>query len=159
MTTPTDPNSAVDWDPRLQPRRTKSRELASPSVTPVHDGNIPRSPTQRKPGGKTSRDDTRQRSFEDLSLARGGLLPSVTGISSPSPSNSKKVGTLADHLGYERLRDLVDRKGDGAGDSPALVLSGGRGALARSVGSRTAVDIRMSRRALKRTTDQHSEVR
>ncbi|KAI4385000.1 hypothetical protein MLD38_003077 [Melastoma candidum] len=123
--TPTDPNPAVDRDPRLKPRRTRSRELASPSATPVHEGGgMPRSPTQRNPGGKTSRDDRRQRSSEDSSFARGGLWPSAMGISAPSPSNSKKVGTLADHLGNERLRDFLDRKGDRSGDSPALAAIG-----------------------------------
>lgn len=45
-----------------------------------------------------------------LGFARGSLWPSATAISSPSRSSSTKLDTLADHLGNERLNDLLDRK-------------------------------------------------
>ncbi|KAI6697400.1 hypothetical protein NL676_017519 [Syzygium grande] len=96
-------------DQPLKARRPKSREVSSrylsPASTPTHDSGIP-SPTLRA----SSQDSRKHRSLEELGFTRGSLWPSATAISSPSRSSSTKLDTLADHLGNERLNDLLDRK-------------------------------------------------
>ncbi|KAK8493673.1 hypothetical protein V6N12_000658 [Hibiscus sabdariffa] len=108
-------------EPPIKPRRSKSREVASrflssPSSTPTHDSghhspNKALSPLRRK----STSVDTRKhhRSLDDPSGGLlGGLWPSsttTTTSSSPS-SNSKKLDTLADYLGNERLKDFIERK-------------------------------------------------
>ncbi|XP_010069847.3 QWRF motif-containing protein 3 [Eucalyptus grandis] len=106
-------------DQPIKPRRPKSREVSSrylsPPSTPTHDSGIPSptqgsSPMRRKPSA-SSHDSRKHQSLEELGFARGSLWPSATAISSPSRSSSKKLDTLADHLGNDRLNDHLDRKG------------------------------------------------
>ncbi|KAF8043254.1 hypothetical protein BT93_A1562 [Corymbia citriodora subsp. variegata] len=105
-------------DQPIKPRRLKSREVSSrylsPTSTPTHDSGIPSptrglSPMRRKPS-TSSQDPRKHRSLQDLGIARGSLWPSATAISSPSWSSNKKLDTLADHLGHDRLSDLSDRE-------------------------------------------------
>ncbi|KAK9285082.1 hypothetical protein L1049_024267 [Liquidambar formosana] len=107
-------SEAISSDQSLKPRRPKSREVSSrflsPTLTSSIESGIPSpnqtlSPTRRKPGTTTT-DTRKHRSHEDSGFLRG-LWPS-----SASQSSNKKVGTLADHLGNERLKDLLDRKDD-----------------------------------------------
>ncbi|KAA3462545.1 QWRF motif-containing protein 3-like isoform X1 [Gossypium australe] len=109
-------NTATD-PPKL--RGSKSREVASrflsPTSTPTHDSplhspNKPLSPLRRK---STSTDPRKHRSLEDPpSGLLGGLWPSstTTTTTSSSSSNPKKLDTLADFLGNERLKDIIERK-------------------------------------------------
>ncbi|XP_030546277.1 QWRF motif-containing protein 3 [Rhodamnia argentea] len=108
----------IDSDQPIKPRRAKSREVSSrylsPTSTPTHDSGI-QSSTQgsspmRRKSGTSSQDSRKHRSLEDLGFARGLLWPSATAISSPSQSSNKKLDTLADHLGNDRLNDLLDHK-------------------------------------------------
>ncbi|KAE8727396.1 protein TRANSPARENT TESTA 12-like [Hibiscus syriacus] len=104
----------------VKPRRSKSREVASrflssPSSTPTHDSghhspSKALSPLRRK---STSLDTRKQhRSLDDPSGGLlGGLWPSSTApTNTSSSSNSKKLDTLADYLGNERLKDFIERK-------------------------------------------------
>ncbi|TYI51200.1 hypothetical protein E1A91_D12G158600v1 [Gossypium mustelinum] len=108
-------NCATD-PPKL--RGSKSREVASrflsPTSTPTHDSplhspNKPLSPLRRK---STSTDPRKHRSLEDPpSGLLGGLWPSsTTTTTTSSSSNPKKLDTLADFLGNERLKDFIERK-------------------------------------------------
>ncbi|KAK8265144.1 hypothetical protein V6Z11_D12G158500 [Gossypium hirsutum] len=108
-------NCATD-PPKL--RGSKSREVASrflsPTSTPTHDSplhspNKPLSPLRRK---STSTDPRKHRSLEDPpSGLLGGLRPSsTTTTTTSSSSNPKKLDTLADFLGNERLKDFIERK-------------------------------------------------
>ncbi|KAK8657273.1 hypothetical protein V6N13_035523 [Hibiscus sabdariffa] len=109
----------------VKPRRSKSREVASrflpsPSSTPSHDSghhspNKASSPLRRK---STSIDTRKQhRSLDDPSTGLlGGLWPSstttttTTTTAASSSSKLKKLDTLADYLGNERLKDFIERK-------------------------------------------------
>ncbi|CAK9152132.1 unnamed protein product [Ilex paraguariensis] len=93
-------------------RRSKSRDVSSrflsPTSTPSIESVIPSpnrtlSPFRQKPRAFT--DSRAHRSLEASGFI-GGLWPSSSAPSS-SPSN-KKTGTLADHLGNDRLKDLLD---------------------------------------------------
>ncbi|XP_012435716.1 QWRF motif-containing protein 3 isoform X2 [Gossypium raimondii] len=107
-------NCATD-PPKL--RGSKSRVVASrflsPTSTPTHDSplhspNKPLSPLRRK---STSTDPRKHRSLEDPpSGLLGGLWPSSTTTTTSSSSNPKKLDTLADFLGNERLKDFIERK-------------------------------------------------
>ncbi|WJZ99450.1 hypothetical protein VitviT2T_017895 [Vitis vinifera] len=106
-----------------KPRKQKSREVSSRFLSPsstssLVDAATPSlnqalSPVRRKT--VSSANTRKHRSLEDSGLARGlwpSLSPSATSSSSsslPSSSNSK-LDTLADHLGNERLQDLLERK-------------------------------------------------
>ncbi|XP_031393092.1 QWRF motif-containing protein 3-like [Punica granatum] len=102
-----------------KPRRTRSREvssrfLSSPGSTPLHDGGI-QSPNQascpswRKPITQSSDSKRALRGSDDMDPPRG-LWPSATTISVSSSSDNKSLDTLADHLGNDRLKDLLGRK-------------------------------------------------
>ncbi|TYG90136.1 hypothetical protein ES288_A12G158100v1 [Gossypium darwinii] len=109
-------NTATD-PPKL--RGSKSREVASrflsPTSTPTHDSPLhspskPLSPLRRK---STSTDPKKHLSLEDPpSALLGGLWPpsTTTTTTTSSSSNPKKLDTLADFLGNERLKDLIERK-------------------------------------------------
>ncbi|KAF2286726.1 hypothetical protein GH714_024712 [Hevea brasiliensis] len=111
-------NDPLLSDQPLKPRKPKSRGVSSRFLSPIttsQDNAIP-SPTPSQassPLRKKSSDTRKQRSLEDPGFIRG-LWPSSITSSSPSHSTSRNrnVGTLADHLGNERLRDFLERKKD-----------------------------------------------
>ncbi|XP_002319922.4 QWRF motif-containing protein 3 [Populus trichocarpa] len=115
-------------DQSLKPRRPKSREVSSRFLSPTspsHNNGTP-SPNQgssspRRP--KPSSDGRKHRSLDDPGFIRG-LWPS----SSPSQSsnNQNNQGTLADHLGNARLKDLLDHKKDEKPTKSSSVFSLGR---------------------------------
>ncbi|CAK7349908.1 unnamed protein product [Dovyalis caffra] len=98
-------------DQSLKPRRQKSREVSSRFLS-SHDNGTPSpnqassSPLRQKNPSDVGR---KHRSLDDPGFIRG-LWPS----SSPSQSsnNQNNQGTLADHLGNARLKDLLDHKKD-----------------------------------------------
>ncbi|GMI99675.1 QWRF domain containing 3 [Hibiscus trionum] len=108
----------------VKPRRSKSREVASrflssPSSTPTHDSghhspNKALSPLRRKSTSVDTR--KQQRNLDDPPTGLlGGLWPSSTATAtatatSSASSNPKKLDTLADCLGNERLKDFIERK-------------------------------------------------
>ncbi|XP_059663876.1 QWRF motif-containing protein 3 [Cornus florida] len=109
---------AVNSEETLKLRRQKSRQVSSrflsPSSNPSIESGIPSpnhtvSPLRHKP--RTSTDTRKHRSLEDGGFIRG-LWPSsaVTSSTVPSQSSNKIPGSLADHLGNDRLKDLVDRQ-------------------------------------------------
>ncbi|KAJ4849195.1 hypothetical protein Tsubulata_037080, partial [Turnera subulata] len=101
-------NDAMSSDQPVKPRRAKSREVSSRFLSPTHDNGNPSPSKGSSPLHQKSGADTRKhRSLEDPGVVRG-LWPSA----SPShhSSTKKNVDTLADHLGNERLKDLLDRK-------------------------------------------------
>ncbi|XVF01916.1 hypothetical protein REPUB_Repub04eG0131000 [Reevesia pubescens] len=100
----------------LKPKRSKSREVSSrflsPTSTPTHDSglhspNKALSPLRRK---STSIDTRNHRSLDDPSGLLRGLWPSSTTSTTTSSSSNPKLDTLADHLGNERLQDLIEQK-------------------------------------------------
>ncbi|KAG8654409.1 hypothetical protein MANES_05G121400v8 [Manihot esculenta] len=102
----------------LKPRKPKSRGVSSRFLSPnttSQDNAIPSPPPSQasSPLRQKSSDARKHRSHEDSGFIRG-LWPSSTTSSSPlhSTSNRKNVDTLANHLGNERLRDLLERKQD-----------------------------------------------
>lgn len=107
-------NEPLLSDQSFKSRRPKSREVSSrflSPTTPTHDNGIP-SASQASPllRLKPTTDARKHRSLEDPGFIRG-LWPSSITSSSPSQSLDKKnLDTLADHLGNERLKDLLDRK-------------------------------------------------
>ncbi|XP_031249283.1 QWRF motif-containing protein 3-like [Pistacia vera] len=114
-----DVNETLLTDQSLKPRRPKSREVSSrflsPSSTPSRDMGIPSSNQVLSPllsvKPSTPPDARKHRSL-DQDSAGGfirGLWPSST---TTSQSSNKNIGTLAEHLGNERLRDYLDRKTD-----------------------------------------------
>ncbi|EEF44501.1 conserved hypothetical protein [Ricinus communis] len=116
-------------DQSLKPRKLKSRGVCSrflsPSSSP-HDNRIP-SPTPSQassPVRRKSTDARKNRSLEDSGFIRG-IWPSSIASSSPSrPSSSNNtLGTLADHLGNDRLRDLLERKKDDKSPKSSNVYS------------------------------------
>ncbi|GKU96550.1 hypothetical protein SLEP1_g9774 [Rubroshorea leprosula] len=98
---------AMVSDQSLRPRKPKSREVSSrflsPSTIAPDMGTLSPnkfySPSRRK---STSVDTRKHWSLEDAGLSVGGLWP--------SSSLSTKQETLADHLGNERLNDLLERR-------------------------------------------------
>ncbi|XP_038705246.1 QWRF motif-containing protein 3 [Tripterygium wilfordii] len=105
-------SGSVFADGFLKPRKSKSREVSSRFVSPgsspsmdsgIQPPNQALSPQRRK---STSIDaPNNQRSLEKHGFMRG-IWPSSTSRS----SDKNNVGTLADHLGNERLKDYVERK-------------------------------------------------
>ncbi|KAJ6383412.1 hypothetical protein OIU78_026820 [Salix suchowensis] len=101
-------------DQSLKPRRSKFREVSSRFLSPTspsHNNGTP-SPNQGSSSPlrpKPSSDGRKHRSHDDPGSIRG-LWPS----SSPSQSSNSQnnQGTLADHLGNARLKDLLDHKKD-----------------------------------------------
>ncbi|KAA8526427.1 hypothetical protein F0562_008370 [Nyssa sinensis] len=102
----------------VKPRRSKSREVSSrflsPSLSPSIDSGTP-SPKPRK-----STDTRKHRSKEDGGFIRG-LWPSTSSQSSNKKLETKLETTLADHLGNERLKDLIDHKSNENSDNSMLV--------------------------------------
>ncbi|GLT76373.1 hypothetical protein SLA2020_480380 [Shorea laevis] len=94
-------------DQSLRPRKPKSREVSSRFLSPrtiapdagTLSPNKVYSPSRRK---STSIDTRKHRSLEDTGLSVRGVWP--------SSSSSTKQETLADHLGNERLNDLLERR-------------------------------------------------
>ncbi|KAL9380058.1 hypothetical protein Peur_028540 [Populus x canadensis] len=116
-------------DQSLKPRRPKSREVSSRFLSPTspsHNNGTP-SPNQGSSSSplrpKPSSDGRKHRSLDDPGFIRG-LWPS----SSPSQSsnNQNNQGTLADHLGNARLKDLLDHKKDEKPTKSSSVFSLGR---------------------------------
>ncbi|KAI5567939.1 hypothetical protein BDE02_13G124500 [Populus trichocarpa] len=115
-------------DQSLKPRRPKSREVSSRFLSPTspsHNNGTP-SPNQGSSSPlrpKPSSDGRKHRSLDDPGFIRG-LWPS----SSPSQSsnNQNNQGTLADHLGNARLKDLLDHKKDEKPTKSSSVFSLGR---------------------------------
>lgn len=115
----------VVLDQSVKSRRPKTREVSSRFQSPTSStssldiGNPSptrgRSPGRRKPGSPFAADMKKNRSHpDDLGSVRG-LWPSssttnTTTTTSFSSSSNKKIDTLADHLGNERLNDLLQRK-------------------------------------------------
>ncbi|KAJ6379196.1 hypothetical protein OIU76_015918 [Salix suchowensis] len=101
-------------DQSFKPRRSKFREVSSRFLSPTspsHNNGTP-SPNQGSSSPlrpKPSSDGRKHRSHDDPGSIRG-LWPS----SSPSQSSNSQnnQGTLADHLGNARLKDLLDHKKD-----------------------------------------------
>lgn len=104
---------AVALDHSVKSRKSKSREVNSRFLSPTSTSSLEignpsptqgLSPVRRKPGS----------SFTYARKNRGDQLDdsgSVRGLWPPSSSSStKKLDTLADYLGNERLNDLLDRK-------------------------------------------------
>ncbi|XP_011045515.1 PREDICTED: QWRF motif-containing protein 3 [Populus euphratica] len=115
-------------DQSLKPRRPKSREVSSRFLSPTspshNNGTL--SPNQGSSSPlrpKPSSDVRKHRSLDDPGFIRG-LWPS----SSPSQSsnNQNNQGTLADHLGNARLKDLLDHKKDEKPTKSSSVFSLGR---------------------------------
>lgn len=107
-------NETVLTDQSLKTRRPKSREVSSrflsPNSTSSRDTGIPSPNQPQSPlrAGKPSTppDNRKHRSLEESSASFiRGLWPSST-----TSSSNKNLGTLAEHLGNERLRDYLDRK-------------------------------------------------
>lgn len=105
----------------VKPRKSRSREVGSrfftpSSSSPLLDAGTPSlnqalSPVRRKNAGLTKA--RQHRSLEDSVLARGlwpSLSPGATSSSSLLTTCHRKPDTLADHLGNERLKDLLERK-------------------------------------------------
>ncbi|KAK9156209.1 hypothetical protein Sjap_003689 [Stephania japonica] len=112
-----DERASFNSDQSFKSRRPKSREVSSRFLSPTSSSveqtgsslsspNRAVSPIKRKSSvgvmnaGSSSR--KQHQSAEDMSLLRG-LWPS-------SSSSSKKLGTLAEHLGNDRFKDLIERK-------------------------------------------------
>ncbi|OVA13888.1 Protein of unknown function DUF566 [Macleaya cordata] len=103
-----------------KPRRSKSREVTSRFLSPTSEPGIS-SPNQtlspvrqRKTTGLFTDSARKHRSVDEIGLIKG-LWPSSSSSSSSSStsqSSSKKFDTLADHLGNERLKDLMERKNE-----------------------------------------------
>ncbi|XP_015880760.3 QWRF motif-containing protein 3 [Ziziphus jujuba] len=86
----------------LSPTSTSSLEIGNPSPTQGL------SPDRRKPGSSfTDMRRIRSGQLDDSGSVRG-LWPSST--TTTSSSSTRKLDTLADFLGNERLNDLLDRK-------------------------------------------------
>ncbi|XP_022726757.1 LOW QUALITY PROTEIN: QWRF motif-containing protein 3-like [Durio zibethinus] len=107
-------NEPPTTEQSLKSRKSKSREVSSrflsPTTSPAHDSGLQSpnkalSPLRRK---STSTDTRKHRSLEDPGGLLRGLWPSSTTTS--SSSSTPKLGTLADHLGNERLKDFIERK-------------------------------------------------
>ncbi|XP_050206511.1 QWRF motif-containing protein 3 [Mercurialis annua] len=102
---------------KLKSRGVSSRYLSPVSTSQDHRLSTP-SPTSSQASSLVrhkSTDDKKHRSVDDSGFTRG-LWPSSSASSSPSHysslNNKNNLGTLADHLGNERLRDLLDKKKD-----------------------------------------------
>lgn len=114
----------VGLDQSVKSRRPKTREVSSRFQSPTSStssleiGNPSptrgRSPSRRKPGSSFAADMKKSRSQPDDSGSVRGLWPSSSTTSTTTTSfwssSNKKIGTLADHLGNERLNDLLQRK-------------------------------------------------
>ncbi|KAF9614117.1 hypothetical protein IFM89_015379 [Coptis chinensis] len=95
-----------DYSPKS--RRSKNREVSSRFLSPtssIDSGSGMSSPTQtlsptKRKTGSTTIDTRKHKSVDEVGSIRG-LWPSAH-------SSSKKIGTLADHLGNDRLKDLLD---------------------------------------------------
>ncbi|KAK6919511.1 QWRF family, partial [Dillenia turbinata] len=97
MKTETPAQEQISKNRKLKSRELTSRYLASTST----DTLLTSSPTHRlSPMRRKSTSTSRHRSLEDTSLMKA-LWPSST---------DKKIGTLADHLGNDRLKDLLEKK-------------------------------------------------
>lgn len=101
-------------DQSLKSRRPKSREVSSRFQSPTSSLEIGNpsptrghSPNWRKPGWSFTGMRNNRSQLDDSGSVRG-LWPSSTTTS--SSSSNKKMDTLADHLGNERLSDLLERK-------------------------------------------------
>ncbi|KAM7276759.1 hypothetical protein ACFE04_018625 [Oxalis oulophora] len=97
----------------LKPRKIKTREVSSRFLSPtsssssINIGGI-QSPSQATTplhvkSTSSSSDSRKLKSLEDSSGLIRGLWPS---------SSPKNLGTLADHLGSERLNEFIERKKD-----------------------------------------------
>ncbi|KAG7983568.1 hypothetical protein I3843_04G112700 [Carya illinoinensis] len=118
-----------------KPRRPRSREVSSRFLSPTsvitsqETTGLPSpnsqsfSPIRRKPNASTNTNPRRQRSLEESGILHG-LWPSLATSSSSSSSSSKSTkssGTLADHIGNERLKDEKNEKKTAKGpDGPFL---------------------------------------
>lgn len=116
-------------DQFTKPRKPKTREvssrfLSSPSSTPTHDSRVLSptisSPARQKPTA-TFETKRHQKAHEESNSKSSNLWPSATGISYSSRQSSKKNDTLADHLGIESLKDMLDHDKNIVGSS-ALYL-------------------------------------
>ncbi|KAM6572792.1 hypothetical protein CsatA_016872 [Cannabis sativa] len=114
-------NESLLFSDSVKPRKPKSREVSSRFLSSIETG-IPSptqglSPVRRKPGTSTFPELKKNRAhhhhqLEDPGYLRGLWPSSITATtSSSSPSSSaNKLDTLADHLGNDRLNDLLERK-------------------------------------------------
>ncbi|XP_062104708.1 QWRF motif-containing protein 3 [Humulus lupulus] len=119
-------NESLLFSDSVKPRKPKSREVGSrflsPTSTSLLETGIPSptqgvSPVRRKPGSSTFPEIRKNRpQLEEHGYLRG-LWPSsitttttTTTSSSSSSSSANKFDTLADHLGNDRLNDLLERK-------------------------------------------------
>ncbi|XP_068644998.1 QWRF motif-containing protein 3-like [Aristolochia californica] len=101
---------------QLKSREVSSRFLSPTSSFPTRAGipspNRAHSPSLKK--NASVREQKQRRGVDEVGSMRGGLWPSaVSNSSSTSASAASEkmaVSTLADHLGNERLMDLVERK-------------------------------------------------
>lgn len=104
----------TDSDQSSEPRRSKSREVSSRFLSPsstqsgIQVPNQALSPIRRK--SKLATDLRKHRSMEEIGMIRGVWPSSISSPSQSSQSASKKLDTLADHLGNERLRDIIEGK-------------------------------------------------
>ncbi|KAJ4729887.1 QWRF motif-containing protein 3-like [Melia azedarach] len=121
-------NETVLTDQSLKTRRPKSREVSSrflsPNSTSSRDTGIPSPNQPQSPlrAGKPSTppDIRMHRSLEESSASFiRGLWPSST-----TSSSNKNLGTLAEHLGNERLRDYLDRKNESTKENHRPILGG-----------------------------------
>ncbi|KAL5581913.1 hypothetical protein UlMin_014355 [Ulmus minor] len=115
-------NETAVFDQSVKPRRPKSREVSSrflsshsptSSTSSLEIGNSSPghgiSPSRRKSASSvTETRNNRTGQLDDSGLR--SLWPSMTSSTSSSSSSKKLDVTLADHLGNERLNDLLDRK-------------------------------------------------
>lgn len=108
-------------DHSVKPRKPKSKEvssrfLSSTSTSSLEIGNPSPtqglSPVRRKPGSSFPETRKNRAQLEDSGFLRG-LWPSSTTTTASSSSSINKLDTLADHLGNERLNDLLERKSSG----------------------------------------------
>ncbi|CAL5391637.1 unnamed protein product [Camellia sinensis] len=131
----TDSETLLHSDQFVKPRRSKSRDVSSryfspSSIGPTESG-IPSpdhsfSPLRQKP--RSSTDSRKQRNLEDGGLIRG-LWPSsttsTTSTTTTTSSSNKKLGTLAEYLGNDRLKDLIidDNKSNENSDNSMTFLN------------------------------------
>ncbi|KAF4382549.1 hypothetical protein F8388_015377 [Cannabis sativa] len=114
-------NESLLFSDSVKPRKPKSREVSSRFLSSIETGiQSPTqglSPVRRKPGTSTFPELKKNRAhhhhqLEDPGYLRGlwpSSITSTTSSSSPS-SSANKLDTLADHLGNDRLNDLLERK-------------------------------------------------
>lgn len=96
-------------------REVSSRFLSSPGSTPQHDSGIPLPNQASSPIRKTLVAHSPDSKWalhgcKNPGPQQGLLWPSATTTSAPSNTNNERLDTLADHLGNDRLKDLLERK-------------------------------------------------